>query len=137
MADLLAACPELRVLVTSRSLLRLSGEQRLPAPPLSLPDPERLPAVAQIEQYDAVALFVQRARAVQPEFALTDANARAVAEICARLDGLPLAIELAAARVRLLPPPALLQRLSSGLAMLTGGARDLPERQRTLRGAIA
>jgi len=136
-ADLLAACPELRVLVTSRSLLRLSGEQRLPAPPLPLPDPERLPAVAQLEQYDAVALFVQRARAVQPDFALTDANARAVAEICARLDGLPLAIELAAARVRLLPPPALLQRLSSGLAVLTGGARDLPERQRTLRGAIA
>lgn len=137
LADLLAACPRLRLLVTSRALLRLSGERRFPVPPLALPDPDHLPTVEQVVRYDAVALFVQRAQAVRPDFALTDTNARTVAAICARLDGLPLAIELAAARVRLLPLPALLTRLEQRLTVLTGGARDLPLRQQTLRAAIA
>jgi predicted ATPase/transcriptional regulator with XRE-family HTH domain len=136
-ATLLAAAPGLVVLVTSRARLRLRGEQELPIPPLAVPGagdaspPEELAAVA------AVRLFVARAAEVHPGFALTARNAAAVGKICRRLDGLPLAIELAAARVKFLPPPALLSRLESRLPLLTGGARDLPLRQQTMRDTIA
>ncbi len=133
---LLATAPRLRVLVTSREVLRLHGEQVFPVPALSLPDPEHLPPPEALARVEAVALFVQRARLVQPGFELTTANAPAVAEICARLEGLPLAIELAAARIRLLSPQAMRARLPGRLDLLTGGARDLPARQQTLRGAI-
>ena len=139
-ADLLAVAPRLTVLVTSRAPLRLRGEHEYPVPPFAVPDPRRLPALATLSQYDAVRLFVERAQEVRPDFAVTNENAPAVAEICVRLDGLPLAIELAAARVRLFPPQALLARLrpegTRRLKLLTGGARDLPARQQTLRGAI-
>jgi len=134
--DLLRDAPALRVVVTSRSALHVSGEQEYEVPPLSVPPPEDV-AVEALMAYESVALFLQRAAAVTPDFRLTPANAAAVAEICARLEGLPLAIELAAARVKLLPPPALLARLSRGLDVLESQARDLTPRQRTLRGAIA
>ena len=133
---LLTAAPQLKVLVTSREVLRLSGETDYPVPPLALPDPKRLPPLARLTQYEAVALFIDRALAVKPSFAVTNENAPAVAEICHRLDGLPLAIELAAARVRVLPPQRMLAELSHRLSFLMGGARDLPARQKTLRGAI-
>jgi predicted ATPase/class 3 adenylate cyclase len=135
-AELLAAVPQLKVLITSRIVLHLRGEQEFRVPPLALPDPHQLALLATITQYPAVALFVARAREVQPEFAVTNANAAAVAAICARLDGLPLAIELAAARIKLFAPEALLERLNQSLGMLTGGSRDMPARQRTLRTAI-
>jgi predicted ATPase/class 3 adenylate cyclase len=135
--DLLAAAPGLKALVTSRAALRVRGEQEAPVSPLSLPDRKRLPGVEALSQYAAVALFIERAVAVRPDFAVTNENAPAVAEICHRLDGLPLAIELAAARVRLFPPQALLSRLESRLKLLTGGPRDVPARQQTLRDAIA
>jgi predicted ATPase/class 3 adenylate cyclase len=134
--DLLAAVPGLKVLVTSRAVLHLYGEHDYPVPPLTVPDPMNLPALETLTQYDAVSLFIQRAQAAKPDFAVTNENAPAVAQICYRLDGLPLAIELAAARIRLLSPQALLTRLSRRLTVLTGGARDLPTRQQTLRGAI-
>jgi predicted ATPase/class 3 adenylate cyclase len=135
--ELLAGAPGLRVMVTSREALHVRGEQEFPVPPLSVPaGGERLP-VAELAQYGAVALFVQRASEVQPAFALTEANAAAVGEICRRLDGLPLALELAAARIKLFPPEALLTRLQNRLQLLTGGARDLPARQQTLRDTIA
>ncbi|MDP9356428.1 MAG: AAA family ATPase, partial [Chloroflexota bacterium] len=136
-ADLLRSCPDVKVLATSRVRLRLRGEQEYPVRPLALPDPSRMPALEGLSQYAAVALFIRRGREARPDFDVTNATAPAVAEICARLDGLPLAIELAAARVRLLPPEALLARLGHPLALLTGGPRDLPARQRTLRTAIA
>ncbi|HEX6737279.1 MAG TPA: adenylate/guanylate cyclase domain-containing protein, partial [Vicinamibacteria bacterium] len=136
LADLLAACPGLKVLVTSRTVLRLYGAQEFPVPPLALPDPGPLPPLEALSQYAAVALFIQRAQAAKPDFQVTNATAPLVAEICARLDGLPLAIELAAARVRLLPLPTLLARLEHRLQVLTGGAQDLPARHQTLRGAI-
>jgi predicted ATPase/class 3 adenylate cyclase len=135
--DLLARAPAITVLVSSRSPLRVYGEHEYPVPPLSLPDPQHLPSAEALSQYGSVALFIERAMAVQPSFAVDAANAPAIAEICVRLDGLPLAIELAAARVRVLSPPAILARLGDRLALLSGGARDLPERQQTLRGAIA
>jgi predicted ATPase/tetratricopeptide (TPR) repeat protein len=135
-ADLLEATPSAKILVTSRSLLRLYGEYEFSVPPLSLPDLERLPDVETLAQNPAVSLFVQRARALKPDFALTADNMRAVAKICAHLDGLPLAIELAAARIKLLSPTAMLARLESRLQWLTGGARDLPERQKTLRATL-
>jgi predicted ATPase len=135
-AELLAACPGLKVLVTSLAPLHLRGEHEFPVPPLALPDLRRLPPVETLSQYAAVALFIQRVLAVRPDFAVTNENAPAVAEICHRLDGLPLAIELAAARVRLLPPQAMLAHLDRRLPLLTGGARDLPARQQTLRRAI-
>jgi predicted ATPase/class 3 adenylate cyclase len=134
--ELLSACPKLKVLATSRSVLRVYGEQEYPVPPLELPRPGRLPAIDRLTQYEAVRLFIERAKAARPDFSVTDENAPAVAEICARLDGLPLAIELAAARIKLLTPGAMLERLGSRLKLLHGGSRDLPERQRTLRGTI-
>ncbi len=134
--NLLAACPKLKVLATSRSVLRVYGEQEYPVPPLELPRPGRLPPIDRLSQYEAVRLFIERAKAARPDFSVTNENAPAVAEICARLDGLPLAIELAAARIKLLPPAAMLERLDSRLKLLRGGSRDLPERQRTLRGTI-
>jgi predicted ATPase/DNA-binding CsgD family transcriptional regulator len=121
-SELLAGCPQIQVLATSRSSLRIAGEHELPVSPLDLPD--------------AIELLAQRARAVAPDFELTEANMAAVAEICRRLDGLPLAIELAAARARLLAPAEILERTASPLALLTGGRRDAPARQRTLRAAI-
>ncbi len=133
---LLSSAPKLKIVATSRTPLGLYGEQEFPIPPLSLPDPESLPPVENLTEYEAVRLFVERARAVRPEFSLTEENAPAVVEICERLDGLPLAIELAAARIKLLPPRVLLERLGNRLKLLTGGARNLPERQRTLRNAI-
>jgi predicted ATPase/DNA-binding CsgD family transcriptional regulator len=134
--ELLSACPHLKVLVTSRETLHLRGEHEYPVPPLSLPDLKYLPALQVLSQYGAVELFIQRALAVKPDFVLTDENASDVAEICARVDCLPLAIELAAARVKLLPPQAMLKRLEHRLTFLTGGARDLPARQQTLRNTI-
>jgi predicted ATPase len=128
--------PGLKVLTTSRIPLRIAAEREFPVPSLSLPDVKRDFEVEALSQYEAVRLFIERAQAVRPDFTVTNENAPAVAEICVRLDGLPLAIELAAARVRMLPPQALLSRLDSRLRLLIGGARDLPERQRTLRGAI-
>src|SRR5579863_7459246 len=136
-AQLLAACPRLRIIVTSQVVLRVQAEREFAVPPLSLPNPKRLPDVMTLSQYEAVTLFISRAQAVKPDFVVTNANAPAVAGICARLDGLPLAIELAAARVKYFLPQALLARLEQGLAVLAGGARDLPARQQTLRGAIA
>lgn len=136
-AEILRATSDVRVLVTSRAALRVSGEQEFPVPPLGLPDPKHPGAPSALSQFEAVALFIERAATVRPDFRITNENAPAVAEICARLDGLPLAIELAAARVRLLSPQAILPRLENRLGLLSGGARDLPERQQTLRGAIA
>jgi predicted ATPase/class 3 adenylate cyclase len=135
--ELLAAAPAISVLVTSRSPLHVYGEREYPVPPLDVPDPRDLPAFGELSQYDSVALFVDRARAAVPSFTITNDNAPAVAEICFRLDGLPLAIELAAARVKLLSPEAILERLGRSMTLLAGGARDLPARQQTLRGAIA
>jgi predicted ATPase/class 3 adenylate cyclase len=134
--ELLAAAPGLKVLATSRAPLGLYGEHEYAVPPLSVPDVRHLPDFKTLSQYEAVRLFIERAKAAKADFEVTDESAPAVAEICARLDGLPLAIELAAARIKMLPPKAMLQRLSSRLKLLTGGARDLPVRQRTLRGAI-
>jgi predicted ATPase len=135
--DLLAAAPELKILATSRARLELAAEQELPVMPLAAPDPDRLPPLAELADIDAVLLFISRARRLKPDFALTAENARFVAEICHRLDGLPLALELAAARVKVLPPQALAARLEHALPLLTGGTRDLPARQRTLRDTIA
>jgi predicted ATPase/transcriptional regulator with XRE-family HTH domain len=146
-ADLLATAPQLKILVTSRERLHLRGEQEVAVQPLALPPTTddrpfdaaqgRRPTTDdQVSQYAAVALFIQRVQSSQSNFQLTNANAPAVAEICVRLDGLPLAIELAAARVKLFVPEALLARLSSRLALLSGGPRDLPARQQTIRGMI-
>jgi predicted ATPase/DNA-binding CsgD family transcriptional regulator len=134
--DLLAACPKLKVIVTSRVVLHVRGEQEFLVPPLAVPDPKRLPDLVAMSLYEAVELFVSRAQAVKPEFQLSNTNAPAIAEICARLDGLPLAIELAAARVKLLQPQALLARLGQRFAVLTVGPHDAPARQQTLRNTI-
>jgi predicted ATPase len=136
LATLVQACPAVTALVTSRAALRVRGEQEVPVWPLALPDPGRPPAIAELRRCAAVQLFVQRAQAVQPDFALTAENAAAIAAICARLDGLPLALELAAARSKLLPPVTLLARLDRRLDVLTDGATDLPERQQTLRATL-
>ncbi len=136
-AELVAACPRVTALVTSRAALRVRGEHELVVPPLALPDAEHPTAWEELGQYAAVALFVQRARAVKPTFKLTPANAPQIAAICRRLDGLPLAIELAATRIKLLPPPVLLAHLERSLSVLRQGPLDLPERQRTMEQAIA
>src|SRR5260221_9863539 len=132
-ADLLTSCPQLKMLITSREVLHVRAEHEFAVPPLALPDPAHLPDLATLIRSPSVALFLQRAQAVKPEFRLTTTNARAVAEICVRLAGLPLAIELAASRMKLLSPEALLARLGRRLAMLTGGGRDVPARQKTFR----
>lgn len=134
---LLTGAPHIKMIVTSRSPLHVSAEHEFPVPPLQLPDPHHLPPLESLSQYESVALFIERALSVKPDFAVTNENAAAVAEITARLDGLPLAIELAAARVKLLSPKALLARLEHRLSVLDSGSRDLPARQRTLRGAIS
>jgi predicted ATPase/class 3 adenylate cyclase len=133
---LIASCPHLEVLATSRIPLHIRAEKEYPVPPLSVPDVRHLPPLESLIQYDAVRLFIERATDIKPDFQVTNESAPAVAEICARLDGLPLAIELAAARVRVLTPQAVLERLQSRLRLLTGGSRDLPVRQQTLRSAI-
>ncbi len=137
LADLLTGCPQLKMLVTSRAVLHLRAEHQFPVPPLALPDLSHLPESEALSQYAAVALFLQCAQTARPDFQLTPANTRAIAEICVHLDGLPLAIELAAARVKLLPPQALLTRLAHRLQVLTSGARDAPVRQQTLRNTLA
>lgn len=135
-SELLRATSSLKVLVTSRIILHLSGEQEYPVQPLALPDVRRQVTPVGLSQYAAVALFIQQAQAAKPDFQITNDNAPAIAEICHRLDGLPLAIELAAARIKVLPPAALLARLTNRLKLLTGGPRDRTARQQTLRGAI-
>ena len=136
-AMLLAASPGLAVLATSREPLHVRGEREFPLLPLAVPEADHLPAVDELTKVPAVALFLERTTAGVPDFTLTADNAAAIAAICRRLDGLPLAIELAAARVKVLPPAALLARLEHRLPLLTGGGHDLPARQRTMRDAIA
>jgi predicted ATPase/class 3 adenylate cyclase len=137
LVELLQDCPNLKMLVTSREPLNVRGEHIYPVPPLSLPVREfKHHTLENLTQYEAVRLFIERAQAVKPGFQVTNENAPAVAEICVRLDGLPLAIELAASRIRLFPPQALLEKLESSLRLLKGGARDLPARQQTLRDTI-
>ncbi len=133
---LLNAAPKIKIMVSSREVLRLRGEHDYPVPPLGLPETKRKQTAAVIGQYEAVALFVQHALAANPSFVLDEENASTVADICSRLDGLPLAIELAAARSRLLKPTAIFEKLKNKLDTLIGGARDLPRRQQTIRGAI-
>jgi predicted ATPase len=140
--ELLRSCPRIKVLATSRAALRVSGEQEFPVQPLPVPDLTCLPAVSALMDYPSVGLFVERSARVRLNFTLTVDNAAAVAAICARLDGLPLALELAAARVRTLPPRVLLERLQGvpnapSLGLLAGGLRDAPARQQTLRDTIA
>ncbi|MFN0124169.1 MAG: protein kinase domain-containing protein, partial [Blastocatellia bacterium] len=133
-SELLAACPQIKLLITSRAALKVRWEHEYPVPPLALPALQD--SVATLAASPSVELFLERARAVKPDFELNDDNARSIAEICARLDGLPLALELAAARIRVLTPRAMLQRLGQSLKLLAGGARDLPERQQTIRNTI-
>ena len=137
LTELLAACPKLKMLVSSRALLHVRGEHEFAVLPLALPDPKHLPESEALSQYASVALFLQRARALKPEFHLTSTNARAIAETCVRLEGLPLAIEMAAARIKQLPPQALLARLEHRLQVLTCGPQDVPVRQQTLRNTLA
>ncbi|MCO6451747.1 MAG: tetratricopeptide repeat protein [Caldilineales bacterium] len=137
LTEWLSAAPGLKALVTSREPLGVYGEHEFPVPPLGLPSLSRLPSPDQLLAYPAIALFVERAQAVRSDFTLDKENSAIVVQICARLDGLPLAIELAAARVKFLTPAAILERLSDRLQLLSGGPRDLPTRQQSLRGAIA
>jgi predicted ATPase/transcriptional regulator with XRE-family HTH domain len=137
LASVLAACPEIAVVVTSRGILHIRGEVLLAISPMFVPQSSGWASLEDLAQTPAVALFVARAQAIRPDFQLTEANAHEVVAICRHLDGLPLALELAALRIRLLPPRALLRRLERRLPTLTDGARDLPERHRTLRAALA
>jgi predicted ATPase/DNA-binding CsgD family transcriptional regulator len=142
LVDLLGKCPGLKALLTSRTVLRVTGEHEYPVPPLSLPNPNAPPSLAELAQKGAIALFLAQARAARPGFTLTETNSRAVVELCARLDGLPLAIELATPWVRVLSPDALLERFEQArgrapLPLLTGGRRDQPARHQTMRDAIA
>ena len=135
-AELISAAEDLKILVTSRALLHLNAEREFAVPPLAVPENPTGISLFELSKYEAVRLFVERARSAKPHFELTAENAGSVADICARLDGLPLAIELAAARVKILSPQAILPRLENRLKLLTGGARDLPARQQTMRGAV-
>ncbi len=137
LSDLLAVCPHLKILVTSRAPLHVSGEHEFLVPPLAVPSLKQLPTVETLSQYAAVALFLQRARMLMPDFQMTPTDARFIAEICVRLDGLPLAIELAAARSKLLSPQALLSRLEHRLSVLTVGEQDAPLRQQTMRNTLS
>ena len=137
LTELLQECFDLKMIVTSRAVLRVSGEHEFPVPPLGFPDLNRLIEREALTQYAAVALFLQRAKAIKSDFQLTDTNTRNIAEMCVRVEGLPLAIELAAARMKLLPPQALLTRLDKRLQVLTSGAQDMPARQQTLRNTLA
>ena len=136
LAGLLASAPGVKLLATSREPLHLIGERVYPLKPLALPDRRAIDDPVELAHCPSVRLFIERARCIDPQFDLTAGNASAVAELCARLDGLPLAIELAAARVSLLSPEAMVKRLGSRLALLTGGARDAPARQQTLRNTL-
>jgi predicted ATPase/serine/threonine protein kinase len=136
LSDLLTTCPHFKILVTSRTVLHIRGEHEFSVSPLVLPNLKRLPDNETLSQFAAVALFLERAQASKPDFQLTPANGSIIAEICVRLDGLPLAIELAAARIKVLPPPELLRRLEPRLALLTSGAQDVPAHQRTLRSTL-
>lgn len=136
LANLLASCPQLHVLVTSRAVLRIQGEYEFIVSPLAVPDLQQLPPNEELAQIATVSLFLQRAQAIQSDFQLTTANAHTIAAICTRLEGLPLAVELAAARIKLLPPQALLKRLKHRLQVLTGGRQDLPARQQTLHNTL-
>src|SRR6266516_587290 len=136
-AQALDLARRLKLLVTSREPLRVRDEQIVPVPPLALPDPAHIPDLAHLVEIPAVALFVERAREARPDFVLSSENAATIVELCQRLDGLPLALELAAAVLSLLTPAALLARLERRLPLLTRGARDLPERQQTLRNTLA
>lgn len=136
LAELLAACPSLKALITSRAVLHIRGEHQFPVQPLDLPDLKRAENEETLAQYPSVALFLERAREARPDFQATDAIMRTIAEICVQLDGLPLAIELAAARMKLLSPHMLLERLEHRLAVLTSGAQDTPARQQTLHSTI-
>jgi predicted ATPase len=137
LVELLAACPQVKVLVTSRVRLRVSGEREYLVTPLGLAAVPGYAAIEDVLASDAVRLFVERAQAVKSDFTLTSENGAPLAAICRRVDGLPLAIELAAARIKVLPAAALLARLEQRLPLLTGGGRDLPARQRTMRDAVA
>ncbi|NUM74266.1 protein kinase [candidate division KSB1 bacterium] len=137
LAELLGACPQLKILVTSRVVLHLTGEHEFAVQPLATPDPKQSLSLEALTHFAAIELFKQRAQSVQPEFAITDENAKAVAAICYRLDGLPLAIELAAARLKIFSPQTILTRLEKRLELLKGGPRDVPARHQTLRQAIA
>ena len=134
--ELMETCPKLRLIVTSRAALRVRGEKELFVPPLAVPLSHGYFDLQNVSQYAAVELFIQRAKSIKPDFTVTDENAPAIAEICYRLDGLPLAIELAAARIKMMTPRELLSRLERRFDILRGGVRELPERQQTLRGAI-
>jgi len=136
LADLLESCPHIKILVTSRALLHLRAEKELPIPPLALPPLQEKPELQPLTQYSAVQLFIQRCQSVKADFQVTNENAASIAEICHSLDGLPLAIELAAARIKLLPPQALLSRLERRFEVLRGGTKDLPERHQTMYNAI-
>lgn len=136
-AELLAACPQLKILVTSRVVLRLTGEHEFAVQPLDTPDPKQTFSLEALTHFAAIELFKQRAQSVQPNFTVNQENAKALAEICYRLDGLPLAIELAAARLKIFSPQAILARLEKRFELLKGGPRDMPVRHQTLRHAIA
>ncbi|HXA42986.1 MAG TPA: adenylate/guanylate cyclase domain-containing protein [Candidatus Solibacter sp.] len=135
--EILRAAPEVKVIASSRAPLRVYGEQEFPVPPLGVPDTHKLPPLESLSQYAAVKLFIDRATSIKPDFQIDNENAPAIAEITELVDGLPLAVELAAARIRLLPPRQMLARLQTSLGELGGGSRDLPARQQTLRGAIS
>jgi predicted ATPase len=134
--DLLRECNCLKILVTSRARLNLSSEYEYPISPLTVPNTQDLTDTQALIQFGAIAFFLQRAQAIKPDFQLTVDNAQAVAQICAQLDGLPLSLELAASRIKLLPPTAMLARLESRLSLLTSGPIDLPERQQSLRQTL-